>query len=796
MTRTSVRGTVSIACLSLLCSQPAWAQQGWKPQQGWGGDSRTRHPAAGVNAAGAAVLAFAMPPTTASPLAVHAVRRPTPSAAWIGPELVSTGTTDAHSPQAAMSATGSAVVVWQQLESGWSHVRLSELVNGAAAWTAPLDLSPPGIDATGARVVVCGDVTTVVWIAGGVVQSRRRHGANVFEPAVSLDPQGATVAPVEVAVSATCEATAVWRRQTSGAEIVAAVASAATGAWSVATPLTAPAEDPSGPALSVAPDGRTTVAWRSSTSSADAVRAARRTGGAWSGAATLALTAGRVSGIALATDPTGVVTATWGVRSLNSQAGVIAYSRLSPTGAAWSAPAVAKVMTNITNIPRTLAAVADRTGTVTVAYGYGLNSDLPAMDTIRFDPFTGGWRHAGGFGGDGPVLNLMPNDGLHLTWLSYPQAGGPAFVVTTDFDATPRAPSIAAIVPADRAVTVTLMPPVSETGFEPVNYHYSIDDGATWTPRVPASPDATFTIGGLTNGVQYPLAVRAVNRAGSGDPSAPVTAVPVPVPLAPSNFRVAARTATSITLAWRDDGVTTADAFVIEGGVQPGQTLVSLTVAAPARTQVVSVGPGLYYARIHAVRGGVRSGPSNEVAVSQGLPVVPAAPRHLLGLSGAASVALSWTAALEGGPVDGYHLDVTGALSGTVTLPPSETFSAAGVPPGAYRVTVRAVNTAGSSPPSNPVIVFVPGSCAAPNPPEELQVSATGRTLRVTWAPPSAGAAVSRYDLLVQGSVSGTFPVATREITAVTSGTFTIRVVAVNACGASAPTPAVSIVVP
>ncbi len=238
------------------------------------------------------------------------------------------------------------------------------------------------------------------------------------------------------------------------------------------------------------------------------------------------------------------------------------------------------------------------------------------------------------------------------------------------------------------------------------------------------------------------------------------------------------------------------DGFVVEGGVQAGQALVSLAVAASARTLVVPIGPGLYYARIYAVRAGVRSAPSEELTFTGGQLVTPAAPRNLLGLTSGSSVALSWTSALEGGPISAVRLDVTGSLATSVLLPAGETFTVSGVPPGTYRATVSAINAAGSSAPSNPVLLFVPETCNAPNPPENLQVTATGRTIRITWAPPASGAAVSRYDLIVQGSRVETIPLTTREVTAEASGSFTIRVMTVNPCGTSAATEPRTIVVP
>ncbi len=69
------------------------------------------------------------------------------------------------------------------------------------------------------------------------------------------------------------------------------------------------------------------------------------------------------------------------------------------------------------------------------------------------------------------------------------------------------------------APTVTSNPDF--TGAVPVtSYQYSVDNGATWVTRTPASPASPLLIEGLTMNTTYQVRLRAVNAVGNGVPSA------------------------------------------------------------------------------------------------------------------------------------------------------------------------------------------------------------------------------------------------------------------------------------
>jgi predicted phage tail protein len=204
----------------------------------------------------------------------------------------------------------------------------------------------------------------------------------------------------------------------------------------------------------------------------------------------------------------------------------------------------------------------------------------------------------------------------------------------------------------------------------------------------------------------------------------------------------------------------------------------------------------VFYVRVHTTAGDARSGPSNEIPIHVGVPALPSAPAGLLGLADGSGVTLVWRNTLTGGAPSGVVLDVSGATSASIPLALTDRFTAAGVPPGTYAVSVRAVNASGSSGPSNTVTLTFPGACLAPDMPAEVAVSKNGRTIFVTWAPPLSGAAPSEYLVDVSGAFTGTLPTSALAMSgAAAPGTYAIAVRARNACGASPPTPSQTVTI-
>jgi predicted phage tail protein len=225
------------------------------------------------------------------------------------------------------------------------------------------------------------------------------------------------------------------------------------------------------------------------------------------------------------------------------------------------------------------------------------------------------------------------------------------------------------------------------------------------------------------------------------------------------------------------------------GSLPTGSTATTFTFDAPT---------GAFYVRVHALTAAGRSGASNEIRIAVNLPQLPSPPTGLLGLANGANLALSWKTTSTGGPPTSHLLDVSGASTLSVPLPAGETFSFAGVPPGTYTFAVRAVNVTGASPPSPTVTLTFPSAC--PGPPQEpanFAVSRAGSQLTLSWDPPLAGPAVSRYVVRATGALNLTLTLDARTISGVVpAGTYNLSVLAVNPCGSGIETVPQSVTVP
>jgi hypothetical protein len=188
----------------------------------------------------------------------------------------------------------------------------------------------------------------------------------------------------------------------------------------------------------------------------------------------------------------------------------------------------------------------------------------------------------------------------------------------------------------------------------------------------------------------------------------------------------------------------------------------------------------------------------HHAAVHVNVPVAPSAPADLLGLVNGSTLALAWSNTYTGGAPTSLVLDVTGAVVTSLPLGLNDSFSFAGVPDGTYTLALRAQNAGGSSPSSNAVTLTFPGPCSGPPlTPTNLLAYRVGNTVFVDWAPAASGPAPTGYRLDVTGSFAGSYATPARAMSGtVGPGSYTLRVVATNPCGVSAPTASQTVVVP
>jgi glucose/arabinose dehydrogenase len=184
-------------------------------------------------------------------------------------------------------------------------------------------------------------------------------------------------------------------------------------------------------------------------------------------------------------------------------------------------------------------------------------------------------------------------------------------------------------------------------------------------------------------------------------------------------------------------------------------------------------------------------------------PTAPEAPRDLSAqaLQGSGrDVTLNWTASQGAAQ---YRIEV-GSRPGATDILQYNTGSsvpsltAQAVPDGIYHVRVRALNGGGASPPSNEVVVAV-GCSSAPAPPTSFTYALTGQNVALNWA--AAGDLTSVVLEVGSGPSLADIAVFALPGTARSIGggvpprTYYARLRAMNACGASAPSSEVTVTV-
>jgi hypothetical protein len=255
----------------------------------------------------------------------------------------------------------------------------------------------------------------------------------------------------------------------------------------------------------------------------------------------------------------------------------------------------------------------------------------------------------------------------------------------------------------------------------------------------------------------------------------------------------------TVTLRWGPQtGGPPPTSFVLQGGLNPGEELVSVPTGSANPIFTFAAPTGSFYARLRAISGTAVSAASNEIRIHVDVPVPPSAPADLTGMVNGSTVALSWRNTFEGGAPARLLLDVTGAMTATLPLPRAESFAFAGVPPGAYTLRLRAANAAGASAPSNAVTLTFPGACSGvPQAPNTVLAYRVGNTGYVTWDPPTTGPAPTGYIVNVGGTFAGSFAVSGRIVSSpIGPGTYNISVLGTNACGVGPPAPTAVMSVP
>lgn len=183
---------------------------------------------------------------------------------------------------------------------------------------------------------------------------------------------------------------------------------------------------------------------------------------------------------------------------------------------------------------------------------------------------------------------------------------------------------------------------------------------------------------------------------------------------------------------------------------------------------------------------------------------VPAPPGEPFGLGAVVQQGVArfaWTPSFVGGTAATFRLEAgltPGATAVTFNTPgATASFDLPGVPPGRYFLRVRGVNQYGVGAASDDYVLTVTGAgLNAPGPPRDVVTTMSGRTVAVSWNPPSPTGPLTSYVLEV-GSATGASNYGVVALglnqsftaAAVPDGFYFVRLRAQNAAGIGAPSP-------
>jgi hypothetical protein len=190
--------------------------------------------------------------------------------------------------------------------------------------------------------------------------------------------------------------------------------------------------------------------------------------------------------------------------------------------------------------------------------------------------------------------------------------------------------------------------------------------------------------------------------------------------------------------------------------------------------------------------------------VGAGIPKGPPAPPNDITVSSSGSTAtFSWSAPFSGPVPIGYVFEAGSGRGladfATLARGPATSLPVSGLAAGAYFVRVRTVTTHGTSGPSPEAVLTIGGGCSPPIPPAvSSRVSGSTVTLFWTTSPGAtsyvleAGSAPGSTDIVTSdtGGVGTTFVA-----NGVPAGTYFVRIRARSACGTSAPSNELTVVV-
>ena len=317
--------------------------------------------------------------------------------------------------------------------------------------------------------------------------------------------------------------------------------------------------------------------------------------------------------------------------------------------------------------------------------------------------------------------------------------------------------------------------------------------GVSESPQTFNASTTSAVAAGLTNGTSYTFTVTAIGANGAGPPSGQSPSVTVGTPTAPSALTVTPSGSGRAKLAWvapKSDNGSKITGYVVTPllfgiVVEPARHL------SPATTGTVT---GLTNGDVYTFEVAATNSQGTGAASSDSDPVtigLPGRPTILAVAPADSGAVISFTApAANGSPIFGYTFTayIGSAVYSEGSLS-NATRQMVGLPNGkAFRLTIGAVNNAGSGPPSaltGPVIAGAPAAAIAP------RASPGHGSATVRWtAAPNNGAPITKYvitpylDGVAQPAHTYESARTTETVAGLSNGKrYSFRIAAVNARG-------------
>ncbi|MCC7031340.1 MAG: hypothetical protein IT179_00730 [Acidobacteria bacterium] len=247
------------------------------------------------------------------------------------------------------------------------------------------------------------------------------------------------------------------------------------------------------------------------------------------------------------------------------------------------------------------------------------------------------------------------------------------------------------------------------------------------------------------------------------------------------------------------------------GRTEGASDVATFALTADATSISGGVPPGTYFARVRTTGPRSTSHSTEDVSFTVGPPDVPAPALDATAVTEGTALTFRWRPPSTGAP-PAYVLEAGTAegLSDVAQLPlgGGATSFTIDAPPGRYWGRIRAVNAAGASAPSGELLIDVdatdsPCYSVPPLAPANLAASVAGGAVTLTWEQPDAGP-VPNTQRVVAGTAPGLDNLgaigvpgpATSFTTTAPPGTYYVRVIGLNSCGASPYSNEVGVEVP